>query len=69
VNRWLDGLPGWQFVAVLAGFGGLVGALEVVFFLLVAGWHPFVVHLIFSWCVFTLMTCTTGALWKLWRSL
>jgi hypothetical protein len=67
VNRWLDGLSDWRFVAVIAGLCGLAFTVEALLFLLVIGRLDFMPLVSIS-CVGTLMICTVSVVGKRWRN-
>jgi hypothetical protein len=59
VNRCLNRLSSWQYVAVMAGLCSLACAVEGVLEVLVVG-HLDLASLVRFWCVFTLIFCTGG---------
>jgi hypothetical protein len=61
VNRWLDGLPNWQFAAVIAGLCSLTGTVEAVLMTLAMG-HLDLGFAVLYWCVSIPTLCTCGLL-------
>jgi hypothetical protein len=65
MNRWLEGLSNWQFVAVVAGLLAAGLFVEACVFLLVTG-HLNLTVFITESVVFTVVTTGLQA-WKRWR--
>jgi len=59
VNRWLNRLSTWQYVAVMVGLSVATGTVEGVLEVLVVG-HLDLASLVRFWCVFSLILCAVG---------
>lgn len=65
VNRWLDQLSNWQFVAVVASLGILCWVIYGCVAVL-AGWHLDLRFLV-PYAVLSTITVTGGTAWKRWK--